>query len=332
MRYMVSLFRIPIAAAATLVALAAAPAQEGLVGSVASIAERAVYGWLPDNSVIRLSPGRGLFVQAHVHPGGTSAVFWGGVAGRPQVWSYDFSARTVKPLTEATVGSVEPSYAWDGRRIAFASDSGTATHLDLRAIAESWKSRTYGYSSNLNLFVADINGSNIKRITHGEFKDTRPSFSPDGRLIAFLSNRGGDGDALYVIQSDGSGSPRRVLAKSEVGRPWFSVDGRSIYFFFSSVPDEHRRICRVPVAGGDWESVTPDGLPRSHGSFADLDGTHVWFHSTVGNVTTPYRFNLLTRELRSFMPPRFTTAGHITRARNNTFTFDSVEIDPWEKR
>lgn len=325
------LFRTLVAAVAV-GTLSGIRGQQSADSSVASIWEQAVYAWLSDNSVVRLSPGRGLFVQAHVHPEGTSALFWGGVEGRPQVWRDQFAARAVRPLTAATVGSVEPSYAWDGARIIFSSDSATATHLDLEAIARSWKGRTYGYLSNLNLFVADANGANVRQVTRGDFQDTRPSFSPDGHLIAFLSNRGGDGDALYVVASDGSGEPRRVIAQPGVGRPWFSVDGRSIYFFFTGVPDEHRRICRVSVSGGAWEPVTPDGLPRSHGPFADLDGMHVWFHSTIGSVTTPYRFNPITQELRRFMPPGFTTAGHITRARNMTITFDSIEIDPWEKR
>ncbi len=144
----------------------------------------------------------------------------------------------------------------------------------------------------------------------------------------FLSNRGGKGDGLYVAPVDGSAQPSRILQETGIGRPWFSSNGKFIYFFFTSVPGEHRRICRVSVEGGPWVPITPDGLPRSHGSFADPDGIHLWFHSTTGQTTSSYRFNLQTRELERLMPPGFNTAGHVTRSLNGIITFDSRELDP----
>jgi Tol biopolymer transport system component len=286
-----------------------------------------VYAWLSDNVVRRLSP-PGLFVQACVHPEGKGAVFWGGSEGRPRVWFFDFAAGTANPITRPDVGSVEPSFDWQGRRLVFASDSAASSHLDLLAIAQSWKTRAYGYDTHLNLFVMDADGANVRQITRGPFQDSRPAFSPDGKTVAFLSNRGGGGDGLYLVRVDASAQPRRLLPEHGIGRPWFSSDGRSVYFFFTGVPDEHRRICRVPVEGGPWEPITPDGLPRSHGSLADPDGIHLWFHSTTAGLTSPFRFNLQTRELQRVMPPGFSTAGHVTRSRNGIITFDSRELDP----
>ena len=317
-------------AAAVCFAMSASPLSKSqTAASVADTFASSVYAWFPDNTATRLSPGLGLFVQAHIHPQGTAAVFWGGVEGRPRVWLYDFALRTARPLTPPDVGSVEPSFDWQGRRIVFASDTASPTHLELLTIARSWKARTYGYSSDLSLFVTDADGTNVRQITRGPFKDSRPVFSPDGKEIAFLSNRGGGGNGLYIAPVDGSTQPRRVLQETGIGRPWFSSDGQFIYFFFSNAPDDHQRICRVPVGGGSWEPVTPDGLPRSHGSFADPDGIHVWFHSTKGDETVPYRFNLQTRDLVRMIPPRFITAGHVTRSHNNIITFDSTEPDLW---
>ncbi len=302
----------------------AAPAESA---SVAEIFPNHVHVWFPDGVVRPMAPGPGMFLQPCIHPDGTGAVFWGGSEGRPRVWFFEFATAKTRPLTPPDVGSIEPSFDWQGRRLVYASDMAASAHLDLPTIAVSRKARTYGYTTDLNLFVMDADGANVRQITRGPFQDSRPAFSPDGAAIVFLSNRGGD-DGLYLVPADGSAEPRRLLPESGIGRPWFSSDGRSIYFFFSSVPDEHRRICRVSVEGGPWRPITPDGLPRSHGSFADPDGLHLWFHSTTEGVTTPYRFNLQTKELLRVMPPGFGTAGHVTRSRNGIMTFDSREAGP----
>ena len=293
-----------------------------------------VYAWLPDDTIRRLSPGPGFYVQPCVDPEGKGAVFWGGAERRPRIWFHDFAENATRPMTPADIGSMQPSFDWQGRRIVFASDAAASTpHLDLLVISGASPPREDVREAQVNLFVMDVDGTNLRQITHGAFRDSRPAFSPDGRSVAFLSNRGGKGNGLYVAPVDGSVEPTRILQETGVGRPWFSADGKFIYFFLFSVPDEHRRISRVSVEGGPWVLVTPDGLPRSHGGFADPDGIHLWFHSTRffgtrDQTTAPYRFNLQTEELERLMPPGFGTAGHVSRSRNGIITFDSRELDP----
>lgn len=307
------------------------PGAAALSGQVADVAETFsidVYAWFPDGAVRRLSPGGGFFAQASVHPQGKAAVFWGGADGRPRLWLADFASQQTRPITPPDVGSVEPSFDWEGQRIVYASDATAPTHLDLLRIAQAWRSGKAGdaYDANLNLFVLDLNGGAPRQITRGPFKDSRPAFGPDGKTVVFLSNRGGDRGGLSVVPIDGSSPPRRLLNDGGIGRPWFSTDGTFVYVFFTGVPDEQRRICRVPLAGGPWEPVTPDSFPRSHGSFADPDGVHVWFHSTKGGSVSPYRFNVQTGEVVRMLPPGFTAAAHVTRSRNGVITFDSRQL------
>jgi Tol biopolymer transport system component len=56
--------------------------------------------------------------------------------------------------------------------------------------------------------------------------DTDPDWSPDGRLIAFASSRGGGG--IYIIRSDGTGL-RRIFRGNASNLDW-SPDGRSLAF------------------------------------------------------------------------------------------------------
>lgn len=209
------------------------------VATVAEIFSVHVYAWFPDGAIRLLSPGRGFFVQASVHPQGTGAVFWGGSEGRPRLWLADFASKSARAVTPPNVGSVEPSFDWAGRRIVYASDAAGPTHLELLRIAQSWRSGKAGsvaYDVNLNLFVIDADGRNPQQITYGRFQDSRPAFDPEGKRIVFLSNRGGDRDGLYLAPIDGSSPPRRLLKEGGIGRPWFSPDGKFVYFFSLGFP------------------------------------------------------------------------------------------------
>src|SRR4051794_5227538 len=64
-----------------------------------------------------------------------------------------------------------------------------------------------GYWESQNLFSKTDDASPWRQLTDGDFDDYRPAFSPDGSLIAFGSDRGGDRE-IYVMQADGSGVRR----------------------------------------------------------------------------------------------------------------------------
>jgi len=301
-----------------------------------------VYAWFPDDTVRRLSPGpassptaampAGPFVQSVVHPTGTSAVFWGGVGARPRVWVYEFATQSARSLTADNVGSFEPSFDWQGRRIVFAADNVATSAGELTAGPGSWR------RSNSNIFIVDVDGTNLRQVTDGSFQDSRPAFSPDGTQIVFLSNRGGRNRQLHVVPVDHSAQPRRLLDESVIVRPWFSADGRFIYFTYASLDfeEDQIRIWRIPAKGGAMEPVTPTGLPNSQGLFVAPDGVHLWFHSNSPdrpNLPTngPYRFNLQTKELTRMMPPGFKSAWHLTRSRNGVITFDSTDPEPFAR-
>jgi Tol biopolymer transport system component len=65
--------------------------------------------------------------------------------------------------------------------------------------------------------------------TQGEWKDGSPAWSPDGRRIAFYSERDGNAE-IYVMNADGTGATRLTRTKADEGYPAWSPDGRTISF------------------------------------------------------------------------------------------------------
>ncbi|HAU88895.1 MAG TPA: hypothetical protein DCW72_01250, partial [Elusimicrobia bacterium] len=55
----------------------------------------------------------------------------------------------------------------------------------------------------LNIFVTDPTGSQVRRLTSGAGDNEDPSWSPDGRFIAFTSTRRGKRE-IFVMDADGS--------------------------------------------------------------------------------------------------------------------------------
>jgi len=177
-------------------------------------------------------------------------------------------AWTMRPATSAPLRKIEISLPTpgagptvvlspDGRRIAFVS---------LRP--------------NFEIYVINIDGTGERHLTPGPrwVGDSSPSWSPDGRWIAFSSSRLKDGNPeIFKMRPDGSkvtrltftNTPREV--SPDDGFPNWSPDGRSIVFSSNRADSQHdlwviradgknpRRITRT-LGFDDWTAKwSPDG-------------------------------------------------------------------------
>ena len=75
----------------------------------------------------------------------------------------------------------------------------------------------------------NADGSNQQRLTNGPAADNQPAWSPDGRQIAFASNRDGFG-AIYVMNPDGSSQTRLTERPINARDPHWSPDSKRISF------------------------------------------------------------------------------------------------------
>ncbi len=97
---------------------------------------------------------------------------------------------------------------------------------------------------NPEIYVMDTDGGNLRRLTDNSDKDFSPSWSPDGKRIAFISDRDGHVHArhgwstyeIYVMNADGSNSRNVTNNPFSDRSPSWSPDGQRIVF--TSARDE----------------------------------------------------------------------------------------------
>jgi TolB protein len=104
---------------------------------------------------------------------------------------------------------------------------------------------------NADIFSADIGGESVVDLTNDPAPDRSPTWSPDGRQIAFASRRASNWD-LYLMRADG-GDLRRL---TDDGEPAWSPDGASIAF--SSNRDGDLDIYVLDLASAAVTQITDD--------------------------------------------------------------------------
>ena len=139
------------------------------------------------------------------------------------------------------------------------------------------------------IWVKPSEGGAARRLTSGDSRDTAPLFSPDGRSLAYLSNRE-DGNEIWMIDLSG-GEPRRATSfPTDVNAFRWSPDGRWFVFtsdVFPECPDapclqrEKERREKSSIKARIAERL----LFRHWDSWKDGKRTHI-FKTPVGGGTT----------------------------------------------
>jgi Tol biopolymer transport system component len=99
-----------------------------------------------------------------------------------------------------------------------------------------------------DIWILDVARGNSTRFTFDPARDDFPAWSPDGKNIAFSSNRGGTMD-LYVKPADGSGEEKLLLKTDEpkTVERW-TKDGRFLLFYTTS-PKTAEDMWALPFPG-----------------------------------------------------------------------------------
>jgi Tol biopolymer transport system component len=153
------------------------------------------------------------------------------------------------------------------------------------AVARAGDRLAYVYRRlDLNIWLAPGPNSNAVdkaavRLIASSREETSPNFSPDGKKIAFVSDRSGSKE-IWVSTSDGQNAVQLTnFGGSHTGTPRWSPDGRQIVF--DSRPEGQADIYAVSVDGGRPQRVTTENSEDVMPSWS-RDGRWIYFGSRRG--------------------------------------------------
>ena len=176
--------------------------------------------------------GEGYDAEATVSPDMKYIVFTSTRSGDLDLWRYEIETGKLLQLTN-TLG-------YDGGAF-FSSDS---KHIVWRASrpkgeeAEAYKKLLadgYIEPKELNIYMADIDGKNVKQVTYLAGANWAPFFHPDGKKILFSSNhhnldKGGRTFDIFMINTNGTGLEQITNSGMFDAFPMFSYDGKKLAF------------------------------------------------------------------------------------------------------
>jgi Tol biopolymer transport system component len=155
------------------------------------------------------------------------------------IWRIDLKGISQKPgqpfrFIASTELENYPAYSPDGRRIAFVSARSGATEI----------------------WICDSDGSKATQLTSlgGSAAVYGPSWSPDGQSVAFTGVQKGMKDDIYSINANGGAPSRLTDNVAEDKWPYWSHDGKWIYF--SSTRSGREEIWKMPSNGGEAVQIT----------------------------------------------------------------------------
>lgn len=197
-----------------------------------------------------------------------------------QIYTLDFETGETRPVSP---GFGKTTCAWlhpDGNRVLYASTQfdpdAKQKQIDELAFRESGQTRRYSwdYDPTYELVAFDRTANAYQRLTNAEGYDAEGSYSPDGKLIAFASNRNGYTQPLspedqklfatdpsfmmeiYIMNADGSNVRQLTDTPGYDGGPFFSPDGKRICWRRFSKDGLLAEIYTMNIDGSDKQQLT----------------------------------------------------------------------------
>jgi len=253
-------------------------------------------GYAPSDA--RWSPDGKYLSFLATRPRGPGAPPDSGGEPKTQVWALDRRGGEARPLTHVAQGVDAYEWSPDGTRLVLAIRDTLGTPWAGKSPRPKvitrlqFKQDGTGYLDTLrtHLYVFTLASGALAQITSGNYDEGDATWSPDGKWIAFVSNRTAEPDAnrnddIWIVASDDT-TRGRILRQVTTNpgpdrEPAWSPDSKQIAYVMNAEPDllwyATAHLAVVPAAGGTPRVLTT-ALDRNVGSphFA-ADGKSIWF-------------------------------------------------------
>jgi Tol biopolymer transport system component/DNA-binding winged helix-turn-helix (wHTH) protein len=170
-------------------------------------------------------------------PDGRRIAFVSARDGTNAIWLCNSDGSNQIRLTSLKTGG-SPAWSPDGMRIAFDNRVSGRSHI----------------------YVISVEDRRVEQVTTGDFDDTQPAWSTDGKWLYFASART---DVWEVWKVSSVTKAMRQVTRNGGIFPQESSDGRYLYYSKVDVQGnadswQSKEVWRMPTAGGTEELVTPE--------------------------------------------------------------------------
>ncbi|MBC7185832.1 MAG: PD40 domain-containing protein [Calditrichaeota bacterium] len=209
----------------------------------------------------------------------------------------------MRRVTFAAAGAVLLSVA-----AALAIDTADTRMLSQPAISAT--QIAFAYAGDL--YVADRDGSNVRRLTSGEGNEFNPVFSPDGKWIAFSGEYDGNTD-VFLVPASGGVPIRLTYHPAPDVVCDFTPDGKAVLFYSPrfSFTSRYCQLFTVPLAGG-WPQqlelpvgfkacYSPDGKRLAYLPVREV--FQQWKHYRGGTVATIWLYTFADHSVEKIPQP-----------------------------
>ena len=198
------------------------------------------------------------------------------------------SKKETKAASEPSAKKEDPLPLKPARKIEFSTDQGTWLSLDVSPDGQTILFELVG-----DLYTIPITGGEAKKLTTGLAFNSQPHYSPDGKKIAFISDRGG-AENVWIADADLS-NPKQLSQdeQSEFASPVWTPDGNYVIAArVTQFPIGASELWMYHVKGGAGVQVTkshtkPDTRPRQWintlGASPSRDGRFLYYVSRQTN-------------------------------------------------
>jgi TolB protein len=230
----------------------------------------------------QLTAGPGYDYQPDCAPDGRWVVYASYANDVVELWALNLETKRTQQLTSGGAVNLEPRFSPDGKRIAFVSTSFNGRfHIFVGQFSE-------GELKDIHRVTGE-NRSTLPRYYYSQYDhEISPVWSPDGKEILFVSNRGhiyGTG-GFWRMKAEAGADAREIHYEETAwkARPDFSPDGKRIVYA-SYLGAQWHQLWVLPSQGGD-------AFPLSYGDFDNVaprwspDGKRIAFISNRSGNTS----------------------------------------------
>jgi len=243
---------------------------------------------------------------------GTKIIFVSNRTGAKEIWAMDYDGANQRSITKYRSISTTPAVSPDGTKVAFTSYIRNQPEILIHSLETSRRLPFFNQNASMNatpaftpdgkrvvfsstlaggfaqIYIADVNGSNLNRLTYSRFVEVEPKVNPKtGAEIVFVSGRSGP-QQLYRMNTEGTDIVRLTTGEGEASNPAWHPDGQHIAFSWTrGFEPGNFNVFLMNVVTKEYVQLT-HGAGRNENPTWAPDGRHLVFSSKRGGQTNLY--------------------------------------------